>query len=244
MIGEPTSAMTVTVIVVGVTPTSGEVRVAVLHTLGRGTARRRGRRRGRRPPGRDFLATTCGDDRSTTAIARTHQRSRISISPGSFAGRTVRILCRAVDLKRPRGPRGAHDMAVMIPSSRYVTQEFAQREHDLLWPRVWQLACSLDHVAQPGDFHEYRVGYAISTHRAGQRRRAAGLPERMPPPRQRALRRDGAGLTELRCPFHRWTWDLAGHLREVPSRARVRHRRTTTSRSSPSRSTPGARSSS
>jgi len=22
----------------------------------------------------------------------------------------------------------------------------------------------------------------------------------------------------LRCPFHRWTWDLAGHLREVPSR--------------------------
>jgi phenylpropionate dioxygenase-like ring-hydroxylating dioxygenase large terminal subunit len=27
-----------------------------------------------------------------------------------------------------------------------------------------------------------------------------------------------SGLTELQCPYHRWTWDLAGRLREVPSR--------------------------
>ncbi len=25
-------------------------------------------------------------------------------------------------------------------------------------------------------------------------------------------------LTEIRCPFHRWTWDLTGKLREIPSR--------------------------
>ena len=28
----------------------------------------------------------------------------------------------------------------------------------------------------------------------------------------------GAELAEIRCPFHRWTWDLDGRLREVPSR--------------------------
>jgi phenylpropionate dioxygenase-like ring-hydroxylating dioxygenase large terminal subunit len=28
----------------------------------------------------------------------------------------------------------------------------------------------------------------------------------------------GSGLDELRCAFHRWTWDLAGRLREIPSR--------------------------
>ena len=28
----------------------------------------------------------------------------------------------------------------------------------------------------------------------------------------------GGGLTELRCGYHNWTWDLAGKLREVPSR--------------------------
>jgi phenylpropionate dioxygenase-like ring-hydroxylating dioxygenase large terminal subunit len=29
----------------------------------------------------------------------------------------------------------------------------------------------------------------------------------------------GSGLRELRCPFHRWAWDLSGGLREIPSRA-------------------------
>src|SRR5262249_51134796 len=28
----------------------------------------------------------------------------------------------------------------------------------------------------------------------------------------------GGGLTELRCPFHRWAWDLRGRLREIPNR--------------------------
>ena len=28
----------------------------------------------------------------------------------------------------------------------------------------------------------------------------------------------GSGLTELRCGYHRWAWDLQGQLREVPSR--------------------------
>ena len=28
----------------------------------------------------------------------------------------------------------------------------------------------------------------------------------------------GSELTEIRCPFHRWTWGLDGRLREVPSR--------------------------
>ena len=26
-----------------------------------------------------------------------------------------------------------------------------------MWPRVWQIACSVDHVAEPGDYYEYRV---------------------------------------------------------------------------------------
>ena len=50
-------------------------------------------------------------------------------------------------------------MAITIPSARYVSDEFAEREQTLLWPGVWQLACSLDHVANAGDYHEYRIGY-------------------------------------------------------------------------------------
>ena len=58
----------------------------------------------------------------------------------------------------------------------------------------------------------------VGADRARRRRRAARVPERVPAPRQRAVRGHRAGLTEIRCPFHRWTWDLDGRLREVPSR--------------------------
>ncbi len=109
-------------------------------------------------------------------------------------------------------------MAVTIPVQRYTSAEFAALENERLWPRVWQLACSVDHVASPGDFHEVRIGPlsvllvrgADGELRAFQnacRHRGSALCEGT-----------GAGLTEIRCPFHRWSYDLAGQLREVPSR--------------------------
>jgi choline monooxygenase len=107
---------------------------------------------------------------------------------------------------------------VAIPTYRYTSADFARREMNRLWPRVWQLACTLDHVANAGDWYEYRLGqYSVlivrgddGTLRAFQnacRHRGSALCEG-----------SGSSLTEIRCPFHRWTWDLRGQLREVPSR--------------------------
>ncbi|MBI3692959.1 MAG: aromatic ring-hydroxylating dioxygenase subunit alpha, partial [Mycolicibacterium aromaticivorans] len=42
-----------------------------------------------------------------------------------------------------------------VPAARYYSPEFARLEREHLWPRVWQLACTLDHVAEPGDYFEY-----------------------------------------------------------------------------------------
>ena len=47
---------------------------------------------------------------------------------------------------------------VEIPVSRYLDADFAALEDDRLWPRVWQFACSVDHVAAPGDYYEHRIG--------------------------------------------------------------------------------------
>ncbi len=109
-------------------------------------------------------------------------------------------------------------MPVAIPTSRYFSPDFARLERERLWPRVWQLACSLDHVANPGDFHEYRVADLSVLLVRGDDGELRAF--------QNACRHRGSalcdgtgkGLTEIRCPFHRWTWDLAGRLREVPSR--------------------------
>jgi nitrite reductase/ring-hydroxylating ferredoxin subunit len=87
-----------------------------------------------------------------------------------------------------------------------------------LWPRVWQIACTRDHVAAPGDFFVYDVGrYSVLIVRGDDgalrafqnvcRHRGNQLCEGA-----------GSGAGELRCSYHRWTWDLQGRLREVPSR--------------------------
>ena len=41
-----------------------------------------------------------------------------------------------------------------VPAARYHSPEFARLETERMWPRVWQLACTVDHVAAPGDFFE------------------------------------------------------------------------------------------
>lgn len=107
---------------------------------------------------------------------------------------------------------------VAIPTHRYTSPDFARLEMDRLWPRVWQLACTLDQVANAGDWYEYRVGhYSVVVVRGDDgelrafqnacRHRGSAL-----------CQGSGSSLTEIRCPFHRWTWDLRGQLREVPSR--------------------------
>jgi choline monooxygenase len=107
---------------------------------------------------------------------------------------------------------------VAIPTSRYVSPEFARMERERLWPRVWQLACSLDHVANPGDFHEYRVGDLSVLLVRGDDGELRGFQNACRHRGSALCEGTGGGLTEIRCPFHRWTWDLAGRLREVPSR--------------------------
>jgi choline monooxygenase len=108
--------------------------------------------------------------------------------------------------------------AVKIPVSRYVSPEFYKREMADVWPAAWQLACTVDHVANPGDWHEYRVGrFSVLIVRGddGVLRAFQNV----------CLHRgselcsgSGTDLAEIRCPFHRWTWGLDGRLREVPSR--------------------------
>ena len=113
---------------------------------------------------------------------------------------------------------GGSDSPTRVPVARYTSPEFAARELEQLWPRVWQIACTVDHVGDPGDYYEYKVGpYSVlivrdtdGVLRAYQnvcRHRGNQL-----------CQGSGEGLKELRCGYHRWTWDLAGRLREVPSR--------------------------
>ncbi|HEY4333495.1 MAG TPA: aromatic ring-hydroxylating dioxygenase subunit alpha [Ilumatobacteraceae bacterium] len=105
-----------------------------------------------------------------------------------------------------------------VPVSRYTSPEFAAVEQERMWPRVWTVACTVDHVREPGDFFEYRFGrYSVVVVRDEASRLHAF--QNVCLHRGNALcQGSGTGLSELRCPYHRWAWTLAGVLREVPSR--------------------------
>ena len=107
---------------------------------------------------------------------------------------------------------------VRIPAARYTDPAWAAREMADVWPRAWQLACSLDHVANPGDWFEYTVGkYSVLIVRGDD----GGLRAYQNVCLHRGnelCHGSGSGMTEIRCAYHRWSWDLQGRLREVPSR--------------------------
>ncbi len=106
----------------------------------------------------------------------------------------------------------------LVPAKRYYDPAFAALEIQKMWPKVWQVACTVDHVAEPGDYFEYRCGpYSVLIVRGDD-----GVLRAF----QNACRHRGnalatgagAGLTELKCSYHGWTWDLAGMLKRVPAR--------------------------
>ena len=101
-----------------------------------------------------------------------------------------------------------------IPKERYTSSEFLQLEKERLWPRVWQFACRLEQIPEPGDWVEYEIhddsilivrvdDSAVKAYFNSCRHRGSKL---------------GLGCgtdTELRCPYHGWCWNLDGSIREV-----------------------------
>lgn len=105
-----------------------------------------------------------------------------------------------------------------IPTYRYISAEFAELEMRQMWPHVWQLACSVSHVRDPGDFFEYRLGnlsVLVVRDSTGRLRAYQNVCRH----RGNILCSGaGQGLDVIRCQYHRWAWSLEGQLREVPSR--------------------------
>jgi len=107
---------------------------------------------------------------------------------------------------------------VLVPAVRYTSEAFARREEEQVWPRVWQVACTADHVPEPGDFYEYRCGPLAVLIVRGADGQLRAFQNACRHRGNTICQGAGGGLTELRCGFHRWVYDLDGHLREVPSR--------------------------
>jgi phenylpropionate dioxygenase-like ring-hydroxylating dioxygenase large terminal subunit len=120
-----------------------------------------------------------------------------------------------VTITNPNRVSGSVPFAIQdplhIPRQRYFDRDFYELEKQYLWPRVWQMACRLEEIPQPGDYVEYEICdqsilivrqpdhtvkafYNACRHRATELCKGSG-------------RLSGG---QIACPFHGWRWNLDG----------------------------------
>jgi phenylpropionate dioxygenase-like ring-hydroxylating dioxygenase large terminal subunit len=98
-----------------------------------------------------------------------------------------------------------------VPRERYYDRELFELEKEKLWPRVWQMACRLEEIPEPGDVVEYQIcdqsiilvrqrDRTIKAFQNACRHRATEL--------VKGSGRLGGG--QIVCPFHGWRWNLDG----------------------------------
>jgi glycine betaine catabolism A len=105
-----------------------------------------------------------------------------------------------------------------VPKARYYDPDFHRAEVELLWPRVWQMACRLEEIPQPHDFVEYEL---LDQSVVVLRTDDMGVRAFQNACRHRGVRfAQGRGTCEdgFTCPFHGWCYGVDGRNTRVPRR--------------------------
>lgn len=103
-----------------------------------------------------------------------------------------------------------------VEVSRYWSKEEHDREVEKLWKRVWQMACHKDDIPNVGDTHVYDIaGLSFLIVHAAEGEYKA-YPNACLHRGRSLCDAHKKGLKAIRCPFHGWSWELDGKLKEVP----------------------------
>lgn len=103
-----------------------------------------------------------------------------------------------------------------LSKDRYFSPEFHKQEMDKVWRRVWQVACREREIPNPGDHVVYEVGgesIIVARTETGEIRAFPNACLH----RGTMLRKCGGNVDRFRCPFHGFTWSLAGELIAKPA---------------------------
>jgi nitrite reductase/ring-hydroxylating ferredoxin subunit len=96
-----------------------------------------------------------------------------------------------------------------IDRRHYFAPEYAAREDERLWPRVWQMACRVEDIPEVGDYVLYGIAdISLIVVRSAPGEVKAFFNACLH--RGRTLRDCDGSAVEFRCPFHGFTWALDG----------------------------------
>ncbi|MAZ45425.1 MAG: iron-sulfur protein [Gammaproteobacteria bacterium] len=108
--------------------------------------------------------------------------------------------------------RKLEDMSI----ERYISEEFHKKEMEKLWSRVWQFACREEQIPEVGDHLIYEIGsqsYIVIRTKIDEIKCYVNACLH----RGRLLTQYPGNSTELRCPFHGFSWSIDGTLKDIPA---------------------------
>jgi phenylpropionate dioxygenase-like ring-hydroxylating dioxygenase large terminal subunit len=104
-----------------------------------------------------------------------------------------------------------------IDASRYTSAEFFKAENEKMWPRVWQFAARDEELPEPGDYIVYENAgrsYLVVRQADG----SVSAMHNVCLHRGRKLKTANGHAADFKCPFHGFTWNTDGSLKEIPCR--------------------------
>ena len=103
-----------------------------------------------------------------------------------------------------------------VAAERY----YSQAEHDLeverLWKRVWQMACHESDIPNVGDVHVYEIAELAFLIVRTAEDEIKAYPNACLHRGRRLCDDHRKEMKVFRCPFHGWSWNLDGTLKEIP----------------------------
>lgn len=102
-----------------------------------------------------------------------------------------------------------------LDPDRYTSPAFKALEDEKMWPNVWQFAAREEDMPDPGDTVVYEINdksFLLVRQQDGSVRAFYNVCLH----RGRKLRLEGGRAINLRCPFHGFTWNNDGSLKEIP----------------------------
>ena len=108
-----------------------------------------------------------------------------------------------------------HTEPVTIAPARYFDQEFHRLEVERVWGRTWQMACREEQIPEVGDSLVYEIAdWSLIVVRTAPDEIRAYHNSCLH--RGTQLRTKPGRVTGFRCPYHGFSWNLDGSLREIP----------------------------
>ncbi|MDX2237197.1 MAG: aromatic ring-hydroxylating dioxygenase subunit alpha [Hyphomonadaceae bacterium] len=102
-----------------------------------------------------------------------------------------------------------------LSTERYTSRAFFEAELEKMWPRVWQMVAREEELPEPGDTVVYKLvdkSFLITRQKDGGVKAFYNVCLH----RSRLLRTESGWSKEFKCPFHGFTWNNDGSLKDIP----------------------------